>query len=77
MRHPCADAFAELSSRLAGAEDVRRVEVPGRPHAYVFELVGTGVEAAWLRSSPPGQPALVWNGATLTFRPQFTYAQRS
>ncbi|MEV4109785.1 hypothetical protein [Nonomuraea sp. NPDC049695] len=77
VRHPCADAFAELSSRLAGAEDVRRVEVPGRPDAYVFELVGTGVEVAWQRSSPPGPPALVWNGTTLTSRPQFTYAHRS
>ncbi|MGV9375992.1 hypothetical protein ACWDRB_09260 [Nonomuraea sp. NPDC003707] len=77
MRHPGADAFAELSSRLAGATDVRRVEVPERPDAHVFELVGTGVEVAWLRPSSPEPPALVWNGTVLDARPQFTYAHRS
>ncbi|MET9242702.1 hypothetical protein [Nonomuraea sp. NPDC003709] len=77
VRHPGADAFAELSSRLAGATDVRRVEVPERPDAHVFELVGTGVEVAWLRPSSPEPPTLVWNGTVLDARPQFTYAHRS
>jgi hypothetical protein len=56
---------------------VRRVEVAGRPDAHVFELVGTGVEVAWVRPSSPGPPALVWNGAVLDARPQYTYAHRS
>ena len=37
-RYPSADAFRRMTEALAGVEAVRRVEVPGRPATYLFEV---------------------------------------
>ena len=41
-RHPSADAFALVTAQLAGVEEVARVEVPGRPELFVFEVARRG-----------------------------------
>lgn len=53
VKHPAAKAFAELAFRLDGAKSVRRIPVPGRPDAYLFDLVGTEWQVAWLRPQDP------------------------
>jgi len=37
-RHPAAEAFALLADQLAGVEEVTRVEVPGRPRLFLFQV---------------------------------------
>jgi len=37
-RHPAADTFALLADRLGGVDRVDRLEVPGRPSLYLFEV---------------------------------------
>jgi hypothetical protein len=37
-RHPPAETFALLADRLAGVEEVTRVEVPGRPGLSLFQV---------------------------------------
>jgi hypothetical protein len=37
-RHPPAETFALLADRLAGVEEVTRVEVPGRPDLLLFQV---------------------------------------
>jgi hypothetical protein len=37
-RHPAADTFALVAGQLADVESVVRVEVPGRPSLYLFEV---------------------------------------
>jgi hypothetical protein len=37
-RHPAADTFALLAGELAGVDSVVRIEVPGRPGGYLFEV---------------------------------------
>ena len=37
-RYPSADAFRRMTEALDGVESVRRVEVPGRPAIYLFEV---------------------------------------
>jgi hypothetical protein len=37
-RHPAADTFALVAGQLAGVERVVRVELPGRPERYLFEV---------------------------------------
>jgi hypothetical protein len=37
-RHPAADTFALLAGQLAGVERVVRIELPGRPGLYLFEV---------------------------------------
>ncbi|GAA2209688.1 hypothetical protein GCM10009850_051470 [Nonomuraea monospora] len=67
VRHPSADAFAELAAQLSGAKSVVRVEVPGRPDAHVYEFVGTGRHVGWVHGSEP----LSWRGTDLGARPVF------
>jgi hypothetical protein len=43
-RHPPAETFALLADRLAGAEEVTRVEVPGRPGLSLFQVRRRGRE---------------------------------
>jgi hypothetical protein len=65
VRHPCADAFAELAARLDGAESVHRVELPDRPDTYLFEVIRPGhppLHATWVRGA---EQAIEW-----TFAPQ-------
>jgi hypothetical protein len=37
-RHPAADTFALVAGRLTDVDSVVRVEVPGRPSLYLFEV---------------------------------------
>jgi hypothetical protein len=37
-RHPSAETFARLADRLAGVEQVTRVDVPGRPDLFLFDV---------------------------------------
>jgi hypothetical protein len=37
-RHPAADTFALVAGQLADVESVDRIEVPGRPSLYLFEV---------------------------------------
>ena len=41
-RYPAADTFALVAGELAGVESVARVEVPGRPGLYLFEVHRAG-----------------------------------
>jgi hypothetical protein len=41
-RHPAADTFALLAGQLAGVDGVARVEVPGRPDLYLFDVRRAG-----------------------------------
>jgi hypothetical protein len=41
-RYPSAETFALLADRLAGVEQVTRVEVPGRPSLMLFEVARGG-----------------------------------
>ncbi|HWD46510.1 MAG TPA: hypothetical protein VHM23_22850 [Actinomycetota bacterium] len=43
-RHPAADTFALLAGELAGVDSVVRIEVPGRPGIYLFEVGRRGRE---------------------------------
>jgi hypothetical protein len=37
-RHPSADAFALVAGQLTGVDSVVRIELPGRPDRYLFEV---------------------------------------
>jgi hypothetical protein len=37
-RHPAADTFALVAGQLAGVDSVVRIEAPGRPSLYLFEV---------------------------------------
>jgi hypothetical protein len=37
-RYPSADAFALIAGQLSGADSVVRIELPGRPDRYLFEV---------------------------------------
>jgi hypothetical protein len=54
-RHPAADTFALLADQLAGVDSVVRIEVPGRPGIYLFEVGRGGRDpllVVWERRDP-------------------------
>jgi hypothetical protein len=54
-RHPAADTFALVAGQLAGVESVVRIEVPGRPGRYLFEVRRRGrgpLLVVWDRRDP-------------------------
>jgi hypothetical protein len=54
-RHPAADTFALLAGELAGVDSVVRIEVPGRPGIYLFEVGRRGrgpLLVVWERRDP-------------------------
>jgi hypothetical protein len=56
-RHPAADTFALLAGQLAGVDNVVRIEVPGRPGIYLFEVGRRGRDpllVVWERRDPVG-----------------------
>ncbi|MCT2587643.1 hypothetical protein [Actinophytocola gossypii] len=55
VRHPSADAFELVARALAGAEAVRRVDVPDRADQYLFEVDRPGrgpLLVTWLDRDP-------------------------
>lgn len=55
VRHPSADAFALVAAALGGADQVRRINVPERPHQYLFEVRRPGrgpLLVTWLDRDP-------------------------
>ena len=38
VRHPAAEAFARLVAVLDGTQEVRRLDVPGRPDLHLFDV---------------------------------------
>jgi hypothetical protein len=56
-RHPAADTFALLAGELAGVDSVVRIEVPGRPGIYLFEVGRRGRDpllVVWEQRDPFG-----------------------
>ena len=56
-RHPAADTFALLAGQLAGVDSVVRIEVPGRPGIYLFEVGRRGRDpllVVWEQRDPFG-----------------------
>lgn len=55
IRHPAADAFARLAAELDGVETVTRMEAPGRPDVFVFDVWRGGRSSllvAWVMRDP-------------------------
>jgi hypothetical protein len=72
VRHPSADAFELVARQLAGADRIRRVDVPERADQYLFEVRRPGREpslATWLdrdtfsgEDEPDVELDLPWTG---------------
>jgi hypothetical protein len=70
VRHPSADAFERVATRLTGATDVRRIDVPDRTDQYLFEVTRPGrgpLLVTWLdrdsfsgEDEPDVEVALPW-----------------
>ena len=59
-RHPSADAFALVAGQLTGVDSVVRIELPGRPDRYLFEVRRPGRGPCW------------WYGSCATRSPERT-----
>jgi hypothetical protein len=54
-RHPAADTFALVAGRLTDVDSVVRIEVPGRPSLYLFEVRRRGLgRVSRIASGPVG-----------------------